>query len=88
MKQRNINTKNIASTRLTQPLGQGAWEVDQQWIVSGVKQCSRHLNKKISLPINLFLEQTKSNIDQIPKNITYLFFWKLSPKVALSNYGI
>ena len=36
--------KNIASTRPTQPLDQGAWEVDQQWIISEVKQCSQHLN--------------------------------------------
>ena len=25
-------------------LTQGALEVDQQWIISGAKQCSRHLN--------------------------------------------
>ena len=37
----------------------GAQEVDQQWINSGAKQCSQHLNKKISLPICFFLDQTK-----------------------------
>ena len=37
----------------------GAWEVDEQRIISGLKQCSRHLNKKMSLPIGFFLDQTK-----------------------------
>ena len=66
----------------------GAWEVDQQWIISGVKQCSRHLNKKIGLPIKFFLEQTKKNIDQIPKKITHFIFGNEAPKAALSNYSI
>ena len=52
-------------------VSKGAWEVDQQRIISGAKQCSRHLNKKIGLPISLFLEQAKKNIVQIPKNITH-----------------
>ena len=38
---------------------QGAQEVDQQWINSGAKQCSQHLNNKISFPICFFLDQTK-----------------------------
>ena len=40
-------------------LGQGEQKVDQQWIISGAKQCSRHLNKKVELPFSFFLEQTK-----------------------------
>ena len=67
---------------------QGAWEVDQQRIISGIKQCSRHLNKKIGLPISFFLEQTKKNIDQIPKNITHFIFGNEAPKAALSNYSV
>ena len=67
-------------------LTQGAWEVDQQWIISGLKQCSQHL-KKIGLPISFFLEQTKKNIDQIPKNITHFIFGNEAPKAALSNYS-
>ena len=40
-------------------LNQGAQELDQQWITSGWKQCSYHLNKKFGLPISLFLDETK-----------------------------
>ena len=46
-------TKNVSLN------DKGAQEVDQQWINSGAKQCSQCLNKKISLPIGFFLEQTK-----------------------------
>ena len=38
---------------------QGVQEVDQQWIISGAKQCCRHLNKINGLPFSFFLEQTK-----------------------------
>ena len=66
----------------------GAQEVDQQWIISGAKQCFRHLKKqKNCLPISFFLEQ-KKNIDQIPKNITHLIVGHEAPKSALSNFCI
>ena len=52
----------------------GAWEVDQQWIISGVKQCSRHLNKKIGLPISFFLEQTKKTLIRFPKTLPFFIF--------------
>ena len=29
----------------------GAWEVDQQRINSGLKQCTRHMHKTIGLPM-------------------------------------
>ena len=69
-------------------LAQGAWEVDQQWIISGVKQCSRHLTKKIGLPISFFLEQTKRTLIRFPTNITNFIFGNEAPKAALSNYSI
>ena len=53
---------------------QGAWEVDQQCIISGVKECSRHLNKKIGLPISLFLEQTRKILIRFPKTLPISFF--------------
>ena len=53
---------------------QGAWEVDQQCIISGVKQGSQHLNKKTGLPVIFFLEQTKKILIRFPKTILIYFF--------------
>ena len=69
---------------------QGAWEVDQQLIISGAKQLSRHLNKKNGLPISFFLEQTKKYIDQIPKTlpISSLKMKPLRPPFLTTVYSI
>ena len=53
-----------------------AWEVDQQWIIRGVKLSSPHLNKKNGLPISFFLEQTKKTLIRFKEKNTHFFFWK------------
>ena len=65
---------------------QGAQQLDQQWINSGWKQSSRHLNKKFGLPISFFLDETKKYIEQIPKNIALTIFENEAPKAALSMF--
>ena len=67
---------------------QGAQEMDQQWINSGAKQCSHYIIKKISLPICLFLEQTKWTLIRFLKKMTPFIFRNEAPKAALSKYGI
>ena len=69
-------------------LVKGAWEVDQQWIISGAKQCYQHLNKKNGLKISFFLEQTEKNTDLIPKKVTHFIFGNETYKATLSNYNI
>ena len=67
---------------------QGAQEVDQQWISSGAKQCSRHLNKKKldchSVSFGSDLNKHWSDFQKIALSI----FGDEAPKAALSKYSI
>ena len=67
---------------------QGAHEVDQQQIISGAKQCSRHLNKKLDCHSVFFSRANSINTDYISKNIALSIFGNEAPKAALSNYNI
>ena len=61
--------------------------VDQQWIISGAKQYSRHLNKKNWTAIKFLFGANQINVDQISKNIALSDFGNEAPKAALSNYS-
>ena len=67
---------------------QGAQEVDQQWIISGAKQCSHHPNKKIGLPFSFFFGANYINVEKISKNIAISIFGNEAPKATLTNYSI
>ena len=70
---------NIETTRLNWPRGQGAHELDQQWINSGSKQCSRHPNKTFVLPISLFLDETKQTLIRFTKKHCPFHFLEMKP---------